>query len=471
MLSLGSRAAARSLPRPAAELAALQRAIAGEVVLPDSPHYEQARKPPIVRFQDVRPQAVVLCRNPGDVAETLAVARVTGLDTAIRSGGHCFAGRSSTSGIVIDVSPMRSVSVSRGIATIGAGARLGEVYDTLGEHGRTIAAGCGPTVGIAGLVLGGGLGILGRRHGLTSDRLVAAEVVLADGRVVECDSQRHDDLFWALRGAGAASFGVVTSLELRTLPSPTATSFHVAWPVAGAAAVVDAWQDWAPDSPDEIAASLLVVASGDPDRPPAVTVFGAMLGTAADAAELLGALVERSGASPASSALTQMSYPETKRYLSENGPGDDQEGALYSRSEFFRRPLPAETIAALVGHLAADRVPGESRELDFTPWGGAYNRVAADATAFPHRSERFLLKHAVVVEPGAPEAERSARSWLARSWELVHPYGSGGVYPNFPDPDLEDPGRAYYGVNYDRLVRVKARYDPAAFFRLAHRAS
>jgi hypothetical protein len=209
-----------------------------------------------------------------------------------------------------------------------------------------------------------------------------------------------------------------------------------------------------------------VVASGDPGRPPAVTVFGAMLGTAAEASELLGALAARSGASPASSTLTQMSYPETKRYLSENGPGDDQEGSLYSRSEFFRRPLPADSIAALVDHLAGDRVPGQSRELDFTPWGGAYNRVPEDATAFPHRAERFLLKHAVVVEPGAREAERAARAWLARSWELAHPYGTGGVYPNFPDPDLEDPGRAYYGSNYERLLRVKARYDPLGFFRL-----
>jgi FAD/FMN-containing dehydrogenase len=466
LLSFGSRGAARSIARPAAELAALGQAIDGEALLPDSPDYERARKPPIVRFQDVRPEAIVLCRNPDDVVETIAVARLTGLETAIRSGGHCFAGRSSARGIVIDVSPMRSVSVDRGIATVGAGTTLGEVYDALNEHGRTIAAGCGPSVGIAGLVLGGGLGILGRRHGLTSDRLVGAEVVLADGRVVECDAQRDEDLFWALRGAGAGSFGVVTRLELRTLPSPTATSFHVAWPAADAAAVIDAWQDWAPESPDEIAASLLVVAPGDPALPPAVTVFGAMLGTAADAAELLGALVACSGATPASSALTQMSYPETKRYLSEHGPGDDLEGALYSRSEFFRRPLPAATIAALVDQLVRDRLPGQSRELDFTPWGGAYNRVREDATAFPHRSERFLLKHAVVVEPGGPAAERAARGWLARSWELVHPYGSGGVYPNFPDPDLDDPGRAYYGANYDRLVRVKASYDPAGFFRL-----
>jgi len=165
----------------------LQGAITGRVVLPGSSDYDSLRKPSIPRFHDVRPQAVVRCETPTDVAETIRLARRTGLRAAARSGGHCFAGHSSTEGVVIDVTPMRSVSVSGGTATVGAGARLGAVYDSLDEHDLTIAAGCGPTVGIAGLTLGGGLGILGRKHGLTADNLLAAQVVLADGRVVDCD--------------------------------------------------------------------------------------------------------------------------------------------------------------------------------------------------------------------------------------------------------------------------------------------
>jgi hypothetical protein len=173
-----------------------------------------------------------------------------------------------------------------------------------------------------------------------------------------------------------------------------------------------------------------------------------------------------------------MSYRETKRYLAEHGPGDDrleeasqglpsQQGHDFSKSEFFGRPLPTEAVAALVENLQEGRAPGQSRELDFTPWGGAYNRVRADATAFVHRDELFLLKHAVTVDPDVPAAEReAARRWLARSWGSVHPWGSGRVYPNFPDPDLEDWAHAYYGTNYDRLVGVKARYDPGNFFRL-----
>lgn len=453
-----------SRTRSTLDLRALRRAIDGDVVDPGSPDYELARRPPIARFAGVRPLAVVLCASPSDATEAIAFARRSGIEAAIRSGGHCFAGRSSTEGLVIDVSPLRSVAVSGGVATVGAGARLGEVYDVLDEHGLTIAAGCGPTVGIGGLALGGGLGILGRTHGLTSDQLVAAEVVLADGRVVECDERHHDELFWALRGAGNGRLGVVTSLTLRTLRAPAATSFHLVWPLAHAAAVVGAWQSWAPFARDELAASVLATAPGDVAEPPVVNLFGAVLGTAADASELLEELVARAGTDPASSSLTQMPYRATKRHLAEHGPGDEQEGHLFSKSEFFRRALPAGTIAALVDHLAHERTPGQSRELDFTPWGGAYNRVPADATAFVHRDELFLLKHAVVVAPGDAAAERSARRWLARSWELVHPCGSGGVYPNFPDPELADPARAYFGANLERVRRVKAKYDPDDVF-------
>ncbi len=458
----------------------LQGAIAGEVVLPGSPGYHSVRKPANSRFHDVRPRAVVFCKAPEDVSETLSFAGRSGLRRATRSGGHCFAGRSSTEGIVIDVSPMSSVSVSGGVTTVGAGAFLGDLYDSLDEHGLTIPAGCGPSVGISGLTLDGGLGILGRKHGLTSDHLLAAQIALADGRIIECDEQRDGELFWALRGAGGGNFGVVTSLTFDTIPAPAATAFHLLWPHAHAAAVVEAWQAWAPAAPDELAASLLLTTSGDIDRPPVVNLFGAMIGTESDTMELLDELVTRVGADPTSASRKHMSYRETKRYLAELGDamaGDDDrlgepsrgepsvEGHPYSKSEFFRRPLPADALAALVEHLAKERVPGQSRELDFTPWGGAYNRVPADATAFAHRDELFLLQQAVVVDPGAPAAEREAtRRWLARSWGSTRPWGSGGVYPNFPDPDLEDWAHAYYGTNYDRLVRTKARYDPDGFF-------
>ena len=447
------------------DLNALQASIAGEVILQGSPGYESARKPAIARFHDTRPLAVVACETPEDVSETISFARRSGLGATARSGGHCFSGRSSTDGIVIDVSPMRSVSVSGGVATVGAGASLGEVYDALDRHGLMIPAGCGPSVGISGLTLGGGMGILGRKHGLTSDHLLGAQVVLADGRIVECAGQNEPDLFWALRGSGGGNFGVVTSLEFATINAPAATAFHLTWSPADAASILAVWQTWAPDAPEELAASLLVTAPSD--RPPTVNVFGAMLGTESDAEEQLGELVARAGVDPMSTFYKHAPYREIKHHLAEHGPGDDRpDGHQFSKSEFFRAPLPEEAITALVKNLTEGRNPGESRELDFTPWAGAYNRVPEEATAFAHRDERFLLLQVAVVEPDASAAEReAARGWLSRSWTSVHPWGSGGVYPNFPDPDLEDWARAYHGTNLERLVHLKRKYDPDGFFR------
>ena len=442
---------------------ALEDAIAGDVVLPDASDYDEARRPTIARFHDTRPQAVVRCRTAADVAEAIWCAGRYGLRVAPRSGGHCFAGRSSSTGIVIDVSPMDSVSVADGVMTVGAGARLGAVYDALDAHGLTIAAGCGPTVGIAGLTLGGGLGILGRTHGLTSDQLLGAQLVLADGRIVDCDEDRDEELFWALRGAGGSMFGVVTSLVFRTVPAPATTIFQLFWEHAHAAAVIDAWQAWAPDAPDELAASLLMTASADPAEPPVVEVFGAMLGSEAGTASVLADLVDAARAEPTSATRTHLLYREAKRQLAERGEGDDDPGHLYSKSEYFRESVPADAVAALVAHLASDRVAGESRELDFSPWGGAYNRVPEDATAFAHRAERFLLKPAVMVDPAGDSDH--ARSWLAQAWATVHPYGTGRAYQNFPDPDLDDEARAYFGPNHDRLARIRRRYDPSDFFR------
>jgi FAD/FMN-containing dehydrogenase len=433
---------------------------AGNVLLPGTDAYEAARRPPIALFDGVRPQVIMRCATPADVAEAIAFARGCGLELAVRAGGHCFAGRSSTEDVLLDVSPMNGVAVGDGVATVGAGARLGDVYDALDAHGVAIAAGCGPTVGIAGLMLGGGLGILGRKHGLTCDQLVAARVVLADGRVVECDEQRHADLFWALRGAGGCQFGVVAELTLRTVPAPTTTTLHLQWPYHAGVTVVEAWQQWAPDAPDELAASLLVTAGPDPAVPPRVHVFGAMLGTKGETLDALAA-----AARPTSVELHELPYRQAKRRLAEHGPGDEAPGVHgFSKSEYFRRPLPAP--AALLDHLAADRAPGELRVLDFTPWGGAYNRVPEDATAFAHRGERFLLKHDVAIDAGASaDRHESAREWLARSWALVHPWGSGRVYPNFPDPELDDWPRAYHSGNLERLTRVKAAYDPDDVFR------
>jgi FAD/FMN-containing dehydrogenase len=178
-----------------ADWRALAGVIAGQVIRPGSPGYDEARRPAIARFWEVWPQAVVRCQVPEDVAEVISLARRSGTATAVRGGGHCFEGRSSTEGIVIDVSPMSSVCVAGSTAIVGAGTRLGELGDTLAGYGAAIPTGCGDGVGIADLTLGGGLGILGRSHGLTCDNLLAAQVVLANGRIAACDEDHEPELF------------------------------------------------------------------------------------------------------------------------------------------------------------------------------------------------------------------------------------------------------------------------------------
>jgi hypothetical protein len=445
----------------------LTAALEGEVVLPGSPRYDEVRKPQIPRFHDVRPQAVVLCRTREDVAEAIAFARRSGIEVAVRSGGHDFAGRSSGPGIVLDLTPMHSLEVSDGLAIVGPGFRLGALYAALARHEVTIPGGCGATVGIGGQALGGGLGLLGRSRGLTSDQLVEAEVVLADGQVVECDEQRYEDLFWALRGAGAQGLGVVTRLTLRTVAEPAATSFHLKWPYELASALIAAWQAWSPTGPDELAASLLVTVGGEAGADPVVHLFGSMIGSETETAALLDEFVSVAGADAASSEGAHMRYGSLKNYLAERGPGDqeDEHDHPYMKSEFFREPLSSTAVEALVDLFVRGRRSGEARKLDFMPWGGAYNRVPPTATAFPHRKELFLLEHSIVVPAGFdPAATESARVWLSDSWELVHPSGSGGVYANFPDTDLPDEDRAYWGDNLERVRRVKERHDPDRVF-------
>jgi len=453
----------------------LRKAVSGEVLTPGDPDYDVARKPALTRFGDRRPRAVVLATTTDDVAETIRFARRFGLRTSPRSGGHCFAGLSSRGDIIIDVTPMNAVSVSNGLATVGAGTRLGELYDALDRHGCTIPAGSGPTVGIAGLTLGGGLGLLGRMYGLACDHLRSARVVLADGQVIDCaeadcDDDDHADLFWALRGAGGGQFGVVTSLVFSTVPAPTSTCFHLTWTPVHAAAVVDAWQTWAPTAPDELDAYLRLTVSGD-DPSPVVNLLGVMHGTEAETGSLLDEFVARVNASPTSEFRRRMPYRQAQDHLAGLGSidGDGEHPAhdqMFSKSGYFRRYLPRDAITAVLDDLVRGCGPGQARELDFTPWGGAYNRVSADATAFAHRDELFMIEHVLVIDAGAPGAERAAaHDWLTRSWATLHPWGSGRVYPNFPDPDLEDWAEAYHGDNYERLVLVKRKYDPDNWFR------
>src|SRR5215211_6929575 len=462
-------------PEPNWEL--LRASLSGELLLPGSTEYEWARKSFIARFDEIRPQAVACCAIPEDVREVVAFARRSGVEMAVRSGGHSLAGYSSTRGVVIDVSRMDSVVVGDGVVRVGAGTRTGELCERLFQHGLAIPTGTCPSVGIAGLTLGGGIGTLGRAYGLTLDRLLGAEVVLADGSVVECDEHQHPDLFWALRGAGAGNFGVVTSFGFEPLAAPEMANFHLLWRYGDAAAVIAGWQEWSPRGPDELSADLVLSAPGDPSLEPAVEIYGAVIGTKHDASDLLAQLTKRVGVAPHSHDCKELSYGATCAFQAEVSVGYDQieegapkgrklrQGYRFTKSQFFARPLPHEAIAALTETFESEREQGELRSIGFAPWGGAYNRREPQATAFPHRDQLFSIEHIVIVDPAASSAAKShAYEWATRSWASVSVWAAPGVYPCFPDPELDDSNRAYYGDNTRRLQDVKTRYDPHGIF-------
>ena len=448
------------------DLAEFAKSLDGELFSPDSPGYEAIRRPVDLAYQNTRPRLVVLCRSVSDVVAAIKYATTTGERLVPRGGGHCFAGRSSTDGIVLDLSGLDSITMAddqvaaigagakhvaaiggggNQVATIGAGARLNQVYSGLHAYGRTLPAGCGPTVGITGLTLGGGIGLIGRKYGLTCDRLAGAQVVLADGSVVDCDNDHEPDLFWALRGAGGGQFGVVTSLRFDTVPEPMTTRIEAHWPAPALEELVSAWQTWAPDAPDELTVDLSLVS--EPGAPVQATLFGASTLDEGSTRELLQEF--RDQAPTTIDLRAGLPYHQLKSTFAD----PPAERALRTRSEFFRAEMTDGTLASLLTQFAEPRTMGR-REITLTAMGGAYNRVAEDATAFAHRSERFLLGH--IAEAADP--------WIDDSWATAHPDGSGRVYPNFPDPMLDDWAAAYHAGNYSRLQAVKNTYDPHRFF-------
>lgn len=422
----------------------LDEQTSGRLFLPADQDFGEALvKPFIGGDADPVPQALLRAATTDDVVAAVRFVREHDLPFAVRCGGHCSIGTSSSTGLVLDLSGLNGVETDGRRATIGGGAKLGTVVERLAAYDLAIPTGTCPTVGVGGLTLGGGWGLLSRQRGLTCDSLVAAEVVTATGEVLTVDESNEPDLFWALRGGGAAGFGVVTAFVFEAGEAPVMSNFQYRWSFDRAAELIDRWQQWSADAPPELAASLSVTATG-------VGLHGGFVGTADQARAALDAMT---GDAPVGE-LVELDYLETARYhgrrIGEPPPGTH----VYNASEFVEGSLPAEPVAAMLENLAAG-------ELGFMPWGGAITSEAADATAFPHRRGRFTVEHLALT----PTADPAADEWVRRQWQTAHPYGTGGVYANFQDAKLDEWATAYYGSNLSRLREVKRRYDPNNIFR------
>jgi FAD/FMN-containing dehydrogenase len=437
----------------------LDRSLRGDVVQRGASGYNAARVLYDTRFDGVKPQAIAFCESLADVQKTVRWARRHGVRIVPRSGGHSYGGYSTTSGVIVDVSRLHAISVTAdGRAAIGAGAQLLDVYTALAARGRMIPGGTCPTVGIAGLTQGGGIGLSGRKFGLTSDNLLEATVVRADGTVALANASRHSDLFWALRGGGGGNFGIVTRFVFRTHPASDVTTYSLEWPWADAKQVVQAWQQLAPHAPDGLASVLNVNAAAGSTGPPSISSAGQFFGSEPALRALLAPLV--SAGTPTRYTVTPRTFLGAVHYFAGGGGG---RSTFAAKSSIGKRLLTPAGIDALLNQLEARRTTGTgSGVVLLDSWGGAINRVPKPNTAFVHRDALFSMQYLAywgAAEPAAPNI-----AWLRRCHAAMRPYVSGFAYQNYIDPDLSTWPNAYYGSNLARLRQVKRRYDPHNVF-------
>lgn len=453
---------AGGLARAASTIAAPP--IRGQVIKRGASGFAQAAHVYNSRFDGVLPSVVARPLDAADTRTAVQWAVAHGVPLRARSGGHSYAGYSTLSGgMVLDLRNLRGISVNAKArtATIGAGSQLIDVYSALAAHGVTIPAGSCPSVGIAGHVMGGGMGLAGRNFGLTTDNLLSARIVTADGKQITASAHEHPDLYWALRGGGGGNFGVVTSFTFRVHAVPkTVAWFFVHWPASRAADALAAWQGWAPHARRQLTSIFHLNGGGS------TSVSGQYFGPASDLHSLLSPLTSVSGASVSSGNLDYFhaqlmwagcsSISLTACHTAGTRPGGTLSRASFqAKSDYVAKPLPAAARNALVqAAVARANIPGSGAIL-FDSYGGAINQVAPAATAFVHRKVLFCIQYL---------SYNGGGNWLSQIHGKMRPYVTGGAYLNYTDPGLSNWQTAYYGSNYQRLLSIKRSVDPHRYF-------
>jgi FAD/FMN-containing dehydrogenase len=432
----------------------------GRVIAPDDPGYDQARGVFYGSF-DRRPALIVRPTDAAEVATVVALARDSGLELAVRSGGHSLAGHSvSEGGIVLDLSAMKGLDIDPEARTAWAqtGLTAGEYTAAAGAHGLATGFGDTGSVGIGGLTLGGGVGYLVRKHGLTIDDLLAAELVTADGQVLRTDAETHPELFWAIRGGGG-NFGVATRFRYRLHPVDQVVGGMLLLPATPE--VIAAFVAEAEAAPEELSAIANIMVA--PPMPPipeqahGKLMVMALLCWAGEAEAGERAVARFRGlATPFADMVRPMPYPEIYQFT-EGGPGPDHEAAR----SLFLDAVDGATAETIVEHLRASTAPLAVAQLRVL--GGAMARVPADATAFAHRGRRIMAALGAVWE--RPEEAATHQAWVT-GFAAALRQGDPGVYVNFVGDEGQARVReAYPGSTWERLAAVKRRYDPANLFR------
>jgi FAD/FMN-containing dehydrogenase len=438
---------------------------AGSFVGPEDPSYEQARAVYNAMI-DRRPSLIATPANAEDVAKVVSFAATHELLLAVRGGGHNGAGLGTCEdGVVLDLSGLKDIEVDPGARTVrvGGGCLWGEVDAATGEHGLATPSGIISTTGVGGLTLGGGLGHLTRKCGLSIDNLIEAEVVLASGERVRAAADENPDLFWAIRGGGG-NFGVVTSFLFRLHEVGTIVGGPTFWPVEQGAEVLSAYRDFIPNAPRELngffAFASVPPAPPFPDELHLRKVSGIVWcysGDPADAAEAMAPLLEATP-EPILHGPQEMPLPALQGAFDPVYPPGDQ---WYWRADFVKE-IPDAAVTAHAEFGAA--MPTWQSTMHLYPIDGAAHDVGPSETPWAYRDANWGSVFAGVDKD--PANADAVRQWTIDYFEALHPYSAGGAYVNMMMDEGQERVKASYGDNYDRLARIKAEYDPTNLFRV-----
>lgn len=438
----------------------------GQLIGPGDSGYDEARTVYNAMI-DRRPALVARCTSAEDVSCVIGFARDHGLPLAVRGGGHHGAGLGvCDDGVVLDLSPLKDIEVDPGARTVrvGGGCVWGEVDRATHEYGLATPAGIISTTGVAGLTLGGGIGHLSRKYGLTVDNLLAADLVLASGERVRASDTENTDLYWAIRGGGG-NFGVVTSFLFRLREVSTVVAGPTFWPAELGAEVLTAYRDFIPDAPRDLNGFFLF--GSVPPGPPfpegihlrkVCGVVWCRVGddteaAAAEMAPLLDAVPE-----PLLHGAAPMPYPALQSAFDGIYPPGDQ---WYWRADFVDE-IPDEAVTSHLGY--GPEPPTWKSTMHLYPIDGAVHDIAPADTAWSYRNARWATVYAGV--DSDPAGAERVKRWSVEYSDALHPYSAGGAYVNMMMDEGQERVRASYRDNYDRLARIKADRDPDNLFRL-----
>jgi FAD/FMN-containing dehydrogenase len=404
------------------------------------------------------PRLRALCKTADAVGKLVDWCRSNNLPFAMRSGGHSYEGFSESSSVVIDTRLMDGIKVDAATktVTVGAGASLGSIYKALAPRNLAFAAGSCPTVGVSGHTLGGGYGYLARPFGLTCDNLLGIDVVDPQGRQVHAEAQQNDDLFWANRGGGGGSFGVATAYRFQLRRLSSVLVFRIDWTrldPAHAATILKDWQAWVPQAPASIDATFLI--RRHPNGGVDLRCSGQSIGSRGDLQRALRPLSR-------SPQIRSMSFFAAVNYFAGGKSGWTYSSApMKGKSDYVVSPLSNDGATMLMSQVGAK--PGIYVICD--AYGGAIAQVAADATAFAHRTALFSVQYGSTWSDPNDTPQRLAD--MRELYAAMRPYVSGAAYVNYCDLDLADWQNAYWGANLARLKRIKSAFDPDNVFRHA----